>query len=215
MIDRRSLGTLAFALTSVAAAMALPATPGAQDREALGPSRCVRCHVDEVSWWVTADGPPPRGHVSALLQLESADARRYARRLGLGDVYDVNASCVTCHATVFRGDAREGVSCESCHGPASDYLDVHAEPGAYRLAVAAGMADVVGDVRAWAQRCLTCHLITDRRLIDAGHSSGRAFELGEKFQVVALHWKRTYPADAVSAAGREIVAGMLARSHER
>jgi hypothetical protein len=153
--------------------------------------------------------------VSALRQLESADARRYAQRLRIRDVFDANVNCVTCHATVFRGDAREGVSCESCHGPGSGYLDVHAQPGAYQLAVAAGMADIVGNVGMWARRCLSCHVITDRRLIGAGHSSGKPFELGEKFPVVAKHWKKTYSAHAVSAAGRDVAAAMLAQSHGR
>jgi hypothetical protein len=213
MIDGRAMG--AIALTFLLASLTLPATPQTPARVTLGPSQCVRCHTPQAAWWVNDDGPPPRGHVSTLLQLETADARRYAQRLGLADVYATSASCVTCHATVFRGDAREGVSCESCHGAGSAYLEVHAQPGAYRLAVDAGMTDLVGNVKAWTTRCLECHLITDAPLVAAGHSTGKTFNLADKYRVVAKHWKQTYQPDAVAAAAREATIRMLAASHGR
>lgn len=215
MIHARSLGAIAFVLACVSAPLAPPAAQTHTGRETVGPSRCVRCHAAETSWWLEIDGPPPRGHVNALQQLDTPDARRYAARLGIRDVYDTAGTCVACHATVFRGEAREGVSCESCHGPAAGYLEVHARPGAYRLAVAAGLEDLAGNVPGWARRCMACHLVTDAPLIRAGHSSGRDFDLGGKFPVVARHWKRTYPAGEVSAAGREAAAALSAQPDGR
>ena len=83
------------------------------------------------------DGPPPKGHVNALKQLESADARSWAKKLGVKNVYDTAGRCVRCHAAVVSGDAAAGVTCESCHGPGRGYAVVHQDKGAYANAVAA------------------------------------------------------------------------------
>ncbi len=206
---------LAFTVMLAAPRAVPPATAQATVREAIGPSRCVRCHAKEWAWWEKTDGPPPRGHVNALRQLESPEARRYAARLGVADAFAANGSCVACHATVFRGEAREGVSCESCHGPGAGYLDVHAQPGAYRLAVSAGMLDTVGNAGAWARRCLDCHRIADRRLLAAGHSSGRTFDLSKAYEVVSRHWKRRYTREAVAAAARDIEPAAAPQRHGR
>jgi len=200
LLLRVSLGIAGVALLTMHAAPPGLAAPRAT--EALGPARCAGCHPDEVAWWTTADGPPPRGHVNALLLLESAEGRRYARRTGVTDVYATKASCVACHATVFKGAAQEGVSCESCHGEGSGYVQVHTQPGAYRLAVAAGMTDVRGHSKTWAARCLECHIVKDTGLVAAGHSSGQPFDLGHKFLPVAGHWKRHYSPEDVRAAAR-------------
>ena len=204
MAERVSRGTRFLALCWAAVSLLSAAQVLAEPREIVGPARCVRCHTDEMAWWTTSDGPPPNGHVNALLQLESPAAKRYLQRLGMRGAYEPGGSCVTCHATSFKGDAREGVSCESCHGPGGGYLEVHAQPGAYRLAVSAGMADLIGRVNAWVARCLECHFVKDERLVAAGHSSGRAFDLGAAFTSVARHWKRTYDASVVAAAGRAL-----------
>jgi hypothetical protein len=209
---RAQLALAPIVLLSVVVLRAQAGSGAPRMSEAVGPARCVRCHIDEARWWTQTDGPPPRGHVNALTQLESPQARRYVQRTGASDVYDARSGCVTCHATMVRGMAQEGVSCESCHGAGSGYLQVHAQPGAYRLAVGAGMEDVVGQVNVWGRRCLECHLVKDQKLVAAGHSSGRAFDLGQKYELVAVHWKRRYSAEAVTAAGREIALSMRARA---
>jgi Cytochrome c554 and c-prime len=214
MIDATVWRTATFALLLGGLSHAWQPTPQPPPAEAVGPSQCVRCHPKEAAWWQTVDGPPPHGHINALAQLETQDAHRYAQRLGVRDVYDTKAGCVTCHATVFRGSAREGVSCEGCHGPASGYLLPHEEVGAYRFAVSAGMADLVGNVNAWAARCLSCHLVTDAALVAAGHSSGKTFDLADKSRVVSRHWTHSYTPVAISTAGRSAAAAM-AQAHGR
>ena len=54
-----------------------------------------------------------KAHYNTRKQLDGAKAGTYAKAIGLADPYDVKGSCVTCHATVFRGDANAGVSCET------------------------------------------------------------------------------------------------------
>jgi hypothetical protein len=211
-MPRAQLALVPIVLVSIVVLRAQAGSGAPRTTEVVGPAGCVRCHIDEARWWTKSDGPPPLGHVNALTQLESPQARQYVQRTGVIDAYDPKSGCVTCHATTMRGMAQEGVSCESCHGAGSGYLQVHAQPGAYRLAVGAGMEDVVGQVNVWGRRCLECHLVKDQKLIAAGHSSGRTFDLGQKFKPVALHWKRRYSAEAVTAAGREIAQSMQTRA---
>src|SRR5262245_51406115 len=107
----RLLGVSGFVLLQAALLQAAP--------QYLGPNKCTSCHDHEKqAAWATKDK-----HVKALEQLEDKNAAKYAKAVGLADVYNLKGSCVPCHATVFNGDANAGVSCESCHGPGSDYLE--------------------------------------------------------------------------------------------
>src|SRR2546430_9818482 len=51
----------------------------------------------------------------------------------------------------------------------------------------------------------------DARLVKAGHPSGNDFDLGAKFQPVALHFKKKYSAADISAIGRAQVQAILRR----
>jgi hypothetical protein len=82
-----------------------------------------------------------------------------------------------------------GTSCESCHGAAVDWIDVHnnygpggkketetAEHRTKRLAdaKAAGMIHP-SDLYAVASNCYSCHIVTDEKLVNVGgHSTGSA-----------------------------------------
>ena len=220
---RRPNNTVAILHHSVVAAALgafLVATPAAaQTFDYLGPNKCINCHDhdDEKAWWEKEDGPPPDGHINALKQMENIDSPKYAGAVGLDasldGVYDLEGSCVVCHSTVFKGDANAGVSCENCHGPGSGYLDSHQEDDSYQDSLSKGMLDVVGNLQNWARDCVTCHVMDDQRLIDAGHPSGDDFTLADKFDVVARHWSNEYQAQAVATAGEaprnEILATRL------
>lgn len=119
-----------LALWAVCLAVALAAVPSLSAQpQYVGPNKCLNCHdhEDEKAWWQDQDGPPPNGHINALDQLELENTTKYAEAVGLADPYDVGGSCVPCHSTVYKGEPLSGVSCESCHGPGSDYLDIHQE----------------------------------------------------------------------------------------
>ncbi len=199
-------------LCSTALLIATSAT--AQDY--LGPNRCINCHDhdDEKEWWEREDGPPPNGHINALRQMENVDSSTYAGAVGLDasldGVYDLEGSCVTCHATVFKGDANAGISCESCHGPGSDYLDSHQEENSYQDSLTKGMLDTIGNIRGWVDQCVRCHIMEDQRLIDAGHPSGDDFVLEEKFATVAVHWSNDYQVGEVAAGGAAVRDAILA-----
>src|SRR5689334_8830497 len=131
----------------------------------VGPNECVNCHdhQDQRQWYEKGEIQDVQkrfpkksanaGHINSLKQLEAAKSDDFARAIGLKDKYDLNGACVKCHATVFAGDANAGVSCESCHGPASGYLKPHQTKGAYAQSLPLGMADVVAKVPAWAEQC--------------------------------------------------------------
>jgi hypothetical protein len=188
----------------VAVLLAAARPTSAQPHQTIGKAKCVNCHDHEAEklWSEKKDGPPPNNHLNALRQLEAPKAAVFAKAIGLADPYDPKGSCAACHGTILKGTVVDGVTCESCHGPGSGYVDVHQQKGAYRQAVAAGLADTVKNPDAWAPMCTKCHVLSDSALIQAGHPSGDDFDLGAKFATVALHWTSVYSnrADIVARA---------------
>ncbi len=164
---------------------------------ALGPNKCTSCHTHEKQGlWASKDT-----HARALQQLEEKNAGKYARAVGLPDPYSLTGPCVACHATVFNGDANAGVSCETCHGAGSDYLEPHQEKGAYAKAVTLGMLDTRRSYTVWAKLCVACHLVTDKKLTAAGHPPGANFEPSAASQKI-VHWDASYDWTQLAAAGK-------------
>ena len=143
------MGTFKTLLISGVLVFAAASSVGAQKRfEVLGPNECLNCHDHdaEKQWYEKKEIPEVQklfpekganaGHINSLKQLESMKSNDFAKAIGLADKYDLNGACVRCHATVFGGDANAGVSCESCHGPASGYNKPHQTKGSYEQAVA-------------------------------------------------------------------------------
>ena len=169
--------------------VAAPADP----RAVLGDQACVKCHTGEVRVW--RDTP----HAKTFKTLHrSREAAAIAQRLGLRSIKH-EGRCASCHytsqskgrsaaAAMGPHDVIAGVSCESCHGAARDWLDIHHDYGgegvtrwtespshrADRIArsVAAGMRNP-HNVFAMAQACLRCHTTGDETLVNVGgHTAG-------------------------------------------
>jgi hypothetical protein len=217
--------TLVFASVVTAALCASIATPAAQQKfEFVGPNQCLSCHDHDAerTWYEKKEIPevqrlfPDRGnkagHINSLQQLDDAKSDAFAKAIGLADKYDAKGACVQCHATVFQGDANAGVSCESCHGPASGYLKQHSVKGSYEQAVSQyGMTRLVGNMQGWIQQCTNCHVMDDDRLIKAGHPSGDDFDLSKKYLPVSLHFKKTYNAAEIDSFAKGAMESMLRR----
>ena len=194
---------------SAASAQAAPFTQGAQ--------KCAECHKAETEVWngtkhnKSFNEIHRKPEVKAIITAAGGDANM--RR---------NDTCVTCHYTMSQANATarpnavSGTSCESCHGPSSDFINVHNDYGgasakaetetpahkAERIqkASAAGMIwpSMLYDV---ASNCVSCHSMakpglapdTLAKMIDAGHPSGSAFELVSYSQGTVRH--RFYPPD--------------------
>jgi cytochrome c554/c'-like protein len=199
----------------VIGALILGTASTARAQTVVGPSKCTACHDhDRQSAKWQKEEPAQykdKAHYNTRKQLDGAKAGTYAKAAGLADPYDVKGSCVTCHATVFRGDANAGVSCESCHGPASGYLEPHQVKGAYAKAVSTGLRDLKSKPPAIAKACVACHLTTDKRLIAAGHPSGAEFDVGAGLKKI-VHWATAYDFAAVSAAGKAAMGPAAARA---
>jgi hypothetical protein len=113
-----------------------------------------------------------------------------------------------CHYTQQEQDGRlriiEGVSCESCHGGAADWLTFHADYGGERVtkamespihreqrlreSIARGMNNP-HNVYLIAKQCYNCHTVPNERLVNiGGHSAGSpGFELVAWSQGVVRH----------------------------
>ncbi|MEX2519133.1 MAG: multiheme c-type cytochrome [Paracoccaceae bacterium] len=127
-------------------------------------------------------------HARSYDALGSARAKAIARRLGVGEPTST-AKCLGCHALNLPADRREdtfditeGVTCESCHGPASGWLGVHSS-GLYFYAqnLEKGMYPTTDPI-ARADLCLGCHVGDGQRFVShdmmaAGHPT-LPFELG-------------------------------------
>jgi len=199
----------------LAGGLLLLAAPARPQYTTTGPSKCVACHDHDrqAAKWQKQE-PAALGikaHFNTRKQLDGAKAGTYAKAIGLADPYDVKGSCVKCHATVFRGDANAGVSCESCHGPASGYLDLHQVKGSYAKSVAAGLKDLREKPAPIARVCVDCHVTPDKRLAAAGHPSGSAFDAGANLQKI-VHWTASYNYAQVSAAGKAAMGSRVAAS---
>jgi len=173
----------------------------------VGPGGCsaVACHggiqprgttkvlQNEYSTWITSDK-----HAHAYTALTEPLGKQMAAVLKIGPA-DKAQRCLVCHAVSVpeaqhanEFDVAEGVSCESCHGPASGWIGPHIQPTAKHAdMVKLGLVDNK-DLRVRTERCLTCHLgapglNVDHELIAAGHPDLR-FELDSYTAVEPPHW---------------------------
>ena len=197
---------------------AAASTAEAQPRTNVGRGKCVDCHdhKDEKEWALTRDGDGKgKQHFNALNQLNDPNAPKFAKAINVADPYDTKSTCVKCHATVVRGSADDGVTCESCHGPGSAYLVPHQTKGAYQEALKLGMKDVVKKPQAWARDCVTCHVLGanpgDAELAAAGHPTGADFDVSRKYVPVALHWTNKYTGNEVASAVGNLRTDLLAK----
>lgn len=127
--------------------------------------------------------------------LTTARAKQIADALEIKDA-TANARCTVCHAPLhevlenLRGadfKVSEGVSCESCHGPAENWLRSHTRQD-YTLAdrTAAGMRDLQ-NLYVRANTCVACHQVVSQPLLKAGHPE-LIFELDGQSVAEPKHW---------------------------
>jgi hypothetical protein len=137
------------------------ATANAGDAKYVGVSKCRTCHKkaligNQYDAWQNGV------HAKAFETLKGDEAQKIAAEKGISGPANEAAECLKCHVTAYGKDAsafaaapikaEEGVSCESCHGPGSDYRKkkVMADHAA---AVAAGMWEPGKN----AEVCAACH----------------------------------------------------------
>jgi hypothetical protein len=155
--------TAAWLAAVVAAGSLLGAPrPGAAEPQYVGVQDCGRCHKKELvgdqlgAWKKTK-------HSKAMDALRSAQAKKIAAERGLSVPPDQADECLRCHATAHGLEKSQiykkplaisdGVQCESCHGPGSDYRKKTAHATSREKGVAAGMWEPEKDEKV----CTACH----------------------------------------------------------
>ncbi|MEX0611242.1 MAG: cytochrome c family protein [Pirellulales bacterium] len=160
----------------------------------VGSDQCAKCHQPEVQQWMRT---PHFATFDTLHRMPRA--KEIAERLGDRSIKR-SGTCTECHYTQQNQDGRlrvvAGVSCESCHGGAADWLAIHADYGgatatketesaehrAKRLeeSVARGMNNP-HNIYLIARQCFDCHTVPNERLVNSGgHVAG-----SEEFELVA------------------------------
>ena len=206
-LPRRGLLFAALLLASSVAGS--PATDTSEPVKYIGPGSCAAtsCHgsvksvagsrvlQNEYSTWILQDK-----HSRAYQALTGDTGERMARILKLSAKAEDSPKCLACHALYTTPEQRgrafeisEGVSCESCHGPASAWLGPHTtRDWPHEKSVAFGMRDTRNVIHR-GELCLECHLGTKEKFVDhemiaAGHPD-LYFELDSFSAVMPRHWK--------------------------
>src|ERR1700740_3745288 len=206
-LPRHALLLAAFVIASAAAGS--HATDSNEPVKYIGPGSCAAtsCHgsvkpvegsrvlQNEYSTWILQDK-----HSRAYQALTGDIGERMVRILKVSAKAEDSPKCLACHALYTTPEQRgrpfeisDGVSCESCHGPASAWLGPHTtRDWPHEKSVALGMRDT-RNVLNRAGLCLECHLGTKEKFVDhemiaAGHPD-LYFELDSFSAVMPRHWK--------------------------
>ena len=238
---KTSLVLCSLLCLSIAMGMAEPSTGKSDPRDkqwqlaidphkVLGVQSCEKCHAAEIQVWKRTP------HSDTFLSLHrKPEAQKIADKLGITN-FKSDSNCIQCHYTMGqvenRLDAIAGVSCESCHGAAKDWIAIHNDYGGQGVArtqespehgiqrltssIEHGMRNPV-NVYLVAQSCYRCHTVPDERLVNVGgHNAGSLdFELVSWSQGTVRHnFVRTDgKVNAEEAPARlrvMFVAGMIA-----
>lgn len=125
----------------------------------VGADKCGMCHKSDkqgkqLTIWQNS------AHAKAYKTLQSDEANKIAKDKGFKTAAAETEACLKCHASGYEKDAQitgkfkveDGVQCETCHGPGSDYqaMKVMKDP---KLAVQNGL--VMHDDKE--KFCTQCH----------------------------------------------------------
>ncbi len=220
------IGSLCLSATVVAVFLLVGKSDFLYGQEWIGSQSCASatCHgggVDQGEAWhhsysLSRSADP---HATAGALLYDADSRRIVKALAPGATTEIEydlalrTRCISCHLTATPADVvsqeplslvhvGEGVGCESCHGPAGEWKDMHvleSWTGPMRFQPATGMLDTES-ITGRAEGCVRCHvgsrsadgIVRDMNhdLIAAGHPALR-FDLLIYNDNIPHHWDDT------------------------
>lgn len=128
----------------------------------VGVKKCKMCHKskrrgDQYGMWLE------RGHAKAYTVLASEESKKVAEEAGVEGDPQQAKECLVCHVVAFDAPAEkkestltleEGVSCEACHGPGSEYKGMKV-----MKQITAGEVNGAdyGLVEPTEELCKTCH----------------------------------------------------------
>ncbi|MEQ9488102.1 MAG: multiheme c-type cytochrome [Alphaproteobacteria bacterium] len=163
----------------------------------VGPDACKKCHTAEHEVWEASQ------HFASYKEIHrNREAKDIVDAVGDRRMKK-SETCQICHYTIVDGDDEAGPSCESCHSPAKEWIDVHNDKkndNSIQDAIGKGMihSSMIFDI---ASNCMGCHGLANEKLpgdkaaamLDAGHPLKPEFELVEYSQGQVRH--RFYPPD--------------------
>lgn len=142
-------------------------------------------------------------HARAYNVLLNERSQRIVRNLGLKQPAHEAKICLDCHAHLIPQERRgerfkvtDGVTCESCHGPAEKWVKTHVAPGDSATAQHAANIDdgmyPTSDAVARAKLCMSCHYgnqdkLVTHRIMGAGHPR-MSFELDTFTEIAPKHF---------------------------
>jgi hypothetical protein len=136
-------------------------------------------------------------HARPYATLETARSERLAEVLKIGNPAQ-SARCTVCHAPFATVPAErlghdvavtEGISCESCHGPAENWIRSHTRPDyTHADRIASGMRDM-RNLYVRANTCVACHQNIDPEIRAAGHPE-LIFEMDGLSAAMPRHWSK-------------------------
>lgn len=168
----------------------------------LGAESCAKCHDAEIAVWKRTP------HFDTFKKLHrNPEAKRIAQRMGVKSIKR-GETCIACHYTeklhAGRTKAISGISCESCHGAAKNWIELHNEYGGPDISklqetpehkilrrqqsIDNGMRNPV-NLYLVARSCLNCHTTPNEKLVNVGeHPVGSLdFELVSWSQGMIRH----------------------------
>ena len=145
-----------------------------------GPETCVECHLDQIQVWKRTV------HNRTFRELtRQPETEAMLVKLGLSKIKG-EKQCQDCHFTGQIIDEQyqtvSGISCESCHGAAADWLKTHGDYGPGRTAATEppehraarlAQADAQGmlgprTLHALSKTCYDCHVVPDEKIVNLG-----------------------------------------------
>lgn len=206
--------------SSAAAVKRPPVQVATVTNKYMGVADCARCHLHptpadeelgvtdfvlltEYDTWSKRDK-----HSQAFEKMIASERTKHMERVLKIDATK-EPSCLACHAIRVGADeaethfrVKDGVSCEACHGPASNWIDPHWKPSwrdkTTAEKAALGMKDV-RDSNVRAQLCLSCHMgdidagkLVTHEMYAAGHPPLPGFELETFAAAMPPHWRRPW-----------------------
>lgn len=168
----------------------------------VGFEKCGKCHAPEIETWKATP------HHTTFQELHrNPAAKEIAEKLGVSSIKR-NDTCIQCHYTQQndggKAKAIAGISCESCHGGAKGWLEIHADYGGPQVtrdqetpahrqqrveaSIAQGMNNPE-NLYLIARKCYNCHTVPNEKLVNVGgHVAGSAdFELVTWSQGMVRH----------------------------
>jgi hypothetical protein len=178
----------------------LPIGPGFDTSKVIGPADCIECHKHSGGVW---ENTPHHDSITGVHR--SKEGHAIAKKMDIARITR-ESLCINCHATAQQAADKthlisNGISCESCHGAAGDWMKRHGEfsdkeegeeteeeiAKRWNDAEAAGMLRP-SMVLSIARNCVSCHVVPHEDLVNTGkHSAGSEFELVSWSQGIVRH----------------------------